>query len=91
MLSAISGLVKWLMAKRRTVKSRTKTDEPDQTEKKFSPIMESLGNHVYKMFNCGSAYEKHQAGEATDFDVMLFLNVRKWQWKVHVGFISLIL
>ena len=43
-----------------------------------------IGGHIYKTFNTGSAYEKVQAGEAKDFDVMIFLHVRKWAWEVSL-------
>ena len=43
-----------------------------------------IGGHIYKTFNTGSAYEKVQAGEAKDFDVMIFLHVRKWAWEVRL-------
>ena len=49
-----------------------------------------IGGHIYKTFNTGSAYEKVQAGEAKDFDVMIFLHVRKWAWEVcELSFIIL--
>ncbi|XP_067943053.1 uncharacterized protein [Watersipora subatra] len=42
-----------------------------------------MKGYWYRSFNAGSAYEKVQAGEAKDFDVMIFLNIRKWLWQVH--------
>ena len=46
-------------------------------------LKKEMGGHLFRTFKTGSAYEKVQAGEAKDFDIMIFLNVRKWAWEVR--------
>jgi len=52
--------------------------------KKLKDRKGHFGGHIFKTHNCGSAYEKLQAGEASDFDVLVFLNVKKWRWEVSL-------
>jgi len=35
-----------------------------------------------QLYRAGSAFEKVQAGEANDFDVMIYFNLWKGIWKV---------
>ena len=46
--------------------------------------LKNLTRKYLKPFKAGSAFEKVQAGEATDFDVMIFLDISKGIWKVGV-------
>lgn len=39
-------------------------------------------NVIFKMFRAGSAYERLQTGVASDFDVMVYMNVWRGRWHV---------
>ena len=45
---------------------------------------------LFKMFRAGSAYEKLQAGEASDFDVMVYMNIWRGKWKVRINVFKLL-